>query len=263
MRAGERWFITPALPGLEYPPQQNQMVKIPLIYNGKQGSATRKKRPRVQIFFSGCAHRERGGPLCCASTRSTPSTTYHVKPQASPRMPRATRRGLRCSATAASKTSRTDPEGCSPGSRVLHRLAAEAVALRRRLPALSTEQARGGTVLHQSRKVRTSQRKHQMLPQHTPLCAAQRTGHATQSQPSVCPRGCLRKAWQARARHLRGHALRPGERATKSGGGAIANFFSRLCTSRAIAAENLRIHTMDSASLSAAVTAEIERQQAR
>jgi len=35
-----------------------------------------------------------------------------------------------------------------------------------------------------------------MLPQHTQLCAAQRTGHATQSRPSVCPRGCLRKAWQ-------------------------------------------------------------------
>ena len=56
--------------------------------------------------------------------------------------------------------------------------------------------------------------EHQMLPQHTQLCAAQRTGHATQSRPSVCPRGCLRKAWQARARLLRGHALRPGERAT-------------------------------------------------
>ena len=125
---------------------------------------------------------------------------------------RHTRRGLQYRATAASRTSRTDPGGCPPSSRGLHRLAAEAVALRRRLPALSTEQARGGTALHQSQEVRTSQRKHQMLPQHTQLCAAQRTGHATQSRPSVCPRGCRRKAWQACTRLLRGHALRPGER---------------------------------------------------
>ena len=89
------------------------------------------------------------------------------------------------------------------------------MALRRRLPALSTEQARGGTALHQLQEVRTSQWKHRMLPQHTQLCAAQRTGHATQSRPSVCPRGCLRKAWQARTRLLRGHALRAGERATR------------------------------------------------
>ena len=141
-------------------------------------------------------------------------------PSAAPRMPRATRRGLRCSATAASKTSRTAPACCPPGSRVLHRRAADAAALRRRLPALSTEQTSGGTALHQLQELRTSQRKHRMLPQFTQLCAAQRTGHATQSRPSVCPRGCLRKAWQARARLLRGHALRPGERATKSGGGS-------------------------------------------
>ena len=136
-------------------------------------------------------------------------------PRAAPRVPRATRRGRQYSAKAASSTPHTAPACCSPGSRVLHRLAADAAALRRRLPALSTEQARGGTALHQSQEVRTSQRKHQMLPQHTQLCAAQRTGHATQSRPSVCPRGCLRKAWQARARLLRGHALRPGERATQ------------------------------------------------
>ena len=137
-------------------------------------------------------------------------------PSAAPRMPRATRRGLRCSATAASKTSRTDPRGCPPCSRVLHRLAAEAVALRRRLPALSTEQTSGGTAFHQLQEVRTSQWKHRMLPPHTQLCAAQRTGHATQSRPSVWPRGCLRKAWQhvlassaampsARASEERGH----------------------------------------------------------
>ena len=36
--------------------------------------------------------------------------------------------------------------------------------------------------------MRTSQWKHQMLPQHMQLCAAQRTGHATQSRPSVCPK---------------------------------------------------------------------------
>ena len=137
------------------------------------------------------------------------------RPRAAPRMPRATRRGLQYRATAASRTSRTDPGGCSPGSRVLHRLAAEAVALRRRLPALSTEQARGGTALHQSQEVRTSQRKHQMLPQHTQLCAAQRTGHATQSRPSVCPRGCLRKAWQ---RVLASSAAMPSARASEERG---------------------------------------------
>ena len=136
-------------------------------------------------------------------------------PSAAPRMLRATRRGLRCSATAASKTSRTAPACRPPGSRVLHRRAADAAALRRRLPALSTEQTSGGTAFHQLQEVRTPQRKHRMLPQFTQLCAAQRTGHATQSRPSVWPRGCLRKAWQARTRLLRGHALRPGERATQ------------------------------------------------
>ena len=64
---------------------------------------------------------------------------------------------------------------------VLHRQAAEAVALRRRLPVLSTEQAHGSMALHQLQEVRTSQWKHQMLPHHPQLCAAQRTGHATQS----------------------------------------------------------------------------------
>jgi len=99
---------------------------------------------------------------------------------------------------------------------VLHRRAADAAALRRRLPALSTEQTSGGTALHQLQEVRTSQRKHRMLPQFTQLCAAQRTGHATQSRPSAWPRGCLRKAWQrvrassaampsARASEERGH----------------------------------------------------------
>ena len=141
-------------------------------------------------------------------------------PSVAPRMPRATRRGLRCSATAASKTSRTAPACCPPGSRVLHRRAADAAALRHRLPALSTEQASGGTAFHQLQEVRTSRWKHRMLPPHTQLCAAQRTDHATQSRPSACPRGCPRKAWQARARHLRGHALRPGERGAKSGGGS-------------------------------------------
>ena len=137
-------------------------------------------------------------------------------PSAAPRMLRATRRGLRCSATAASKTSRTAPACCPPGSRVLHRRAADAAALRRRLPALSTEQTSGGTALHQLQELRTSQRKHRMLPQFTQLCAAQRTGHATQSRPSAWPRGCLRKAWQrvrassaampsARASEERGH----------------------------------------------------------
>ena len=136
-------------------------------------------------------------------------------PSAAPRMPRATRRGLRCSATAASKTSRTDPRGCPPCSRVLHRLAAEAVALRRRLPALSTEQTSGGTAFHQLQEARTSQRKHRMLPQFTQLCAAQRTGHATQSRPSVWPRGCLRKAWQ---RVLASSAAMPSARASEERG---------------------------------------------
>ena len=136
-------------------------------------------------------------------------------PSAAPRMLRATRRGLRCSATAASKTSRTAPACCPPGSRVLHRRAADAAALRRRLPALSTEQASGGTAFHQLQEVRTSQWKHQMLPHHPQLCAAQRTGYATQSRPSVCPRGCLRKAWQARTRLLRGQCP-PRGRASKA-----------------------------------------------
>ena len=56
-----------------------------------------------------------------------------------------------------------------------------AVALRRCLPVLSTEQAHGGMALHQLQEVRASQWKHQMLPHHPQLCAAQRTGHATQS----------------------------------------------------------------------------------
>ena len=88
---------------------------------------------------------------------------------------------MQYSATAASPTLHTEPAGCSPGSTVLHRQAAEAMALRRRLPVLSTEQAHGGTALHQLQEVRTSQWKHQMLPHHPQLCAAQRTGHATQS----------------------------------------------------------------------------------
>ena len=133
-------------------------------------------------------------------------------PSAAPRMPRATRRGLRCSATAASKTSRTAPACCPPGSRVLHRRAADAAALRHRLPALSTEQASGGTAFHQLQEVRTSQRKHQMHLQHTQLCAAQRTGYATQSRHSVCPRGCLRTAWQ---RVLASSAAMPSARASE------------------------------------------------
>ena len=136
-------------------------------------------------------------------------------PSAAPRMLRATRRGLRCSATAASKTSRTAPACCPPGSRVLHRRAADAAALRRRLPALSTEQTSGGTAFHQLQEVCTSQRKHRMLPQFTQLCAAQRTGHATQSRPSVWPRGCLRKAWQ----HVRASsAAMPSARASEERG---------------------------------------------
>ena len=136
-------------------------------------------------------------------------------PSAAPRMLRATRRGLRCSATAASKTSRTAPACCPPGSRVLHRRAADAAALRRRLPALSTEQTSGGTALHQLQELRTSQRKHRMLPQFTQLCAAQRTGHATQSRPSVWPRGCLRKAWQ---RVLASSAAMPSARVSEERG---------------------------------------------
>ena len=136
-------------------------------------------------------------------------------PSAAPRMLRATRRGLRCSATAASKTSRTAPACCPPGSRVLHRRAADAVALRRRLPALSTEQTSGGTAFHQLQEVRTPQRKHRMLPQFTQLCAAQRTGHATQSRPSVWPRGCLRRAWQ---RVLASSAAMPSARASEERG---------------------------------------------
>ena len=136
-------------------------------------------------------------------------------PSAAPRMLRATRRGLRCSATAASKTSRTAPACCPPGSRVLHRRAADAAALRRRLPALSTEQTSGGTALHQLQELRTSQRKHRMLPQFTQLCAAQRTGYATQSRPSVCPRGCLWKAWQ---RVLASSAAMPSARASEHRG---------------------------------------------
>ena len=136
-------------------------------------------------------------------------------PSAAPRMPRATRRGLRCSATAASKTSRTAPACCPPGSRVLHRRAADAAALQHRLPALSTEQVSGGTAFHQLQEVRTSQWKHRMLPPHTQLCAAQRTGYATQSRPSVCPRGCLWKAWQ---RVLASSAAMPSARASEHRG---------------------------------------------
>ena len=128
---------------------------------------------------------------------------------------RHTRRGLQYRATAASRTSRTDPGGCPPSSRVLHRRAADAAALRRRLPALSTEQTSGGTAFHQLQEARTSQRKHRMLPQFTQLCAAQRTGHATQSRPSVCPRGCLRKAWQ---RVLASSAAMPSARASEERG---------------------------------------------
>ena len=88
---------------------------------------------------------------------------------------------MQYSATAASSTPHTEPAGCSPGSTLLHRQAAEAVALRRSLPVLSTEQAHGSMALHQLQEVRASQWKHQMLPHHPQLCAAQRTGHATQS----------------------------------------------------------------------------------
>ena len=98
---------------------------------------------------------------------------------------------------------------------MLHRRAADAAALRRRLPALSTEQASGGTAFHQLQEVRTSERKHQMHLQHTQLCAAQRTGYATQSRPSVCPRGCLRKAWQ---RVLASSAAMPSARASEERG---------------------------------------------
>ena len=136
-------------------------------------------------------------------------------PRAAPRVPRATRLGWQYSAKAASQTPRTPPACCSPGSRVLHRRAADAAALRRRLPALSTEQASGGTAFHQLQEVRTSQRKHQMHLQHTQLCAAQRTGYATQSRPSVCPRGCLRKAWQ---RVLASSAAMPSARASEERG---------------------------------------------
>ena len=48
--------------------------------------------------------------------------------------------------------------------------------------------------------------------QHTQLCAAQRTGYATQSRPSVCPRGCLWKAWQ---RVLASSAPMPSARASE------------------------------------------------
>ena len=95
---------------------------------------------------------------------------------------------------------------------MLHRRAADAAALRRRLPALSTEQTSGGTAFHQLQEVRTSERKHQMHLQHTQLCAAQRTGYATQSRPSVCPRGCLWKAWQ---RVLASSAAMPSARASE------------------------------------------------
>ena len=54
-----------------------------------------------------------------------------------------------------------------------------------------------------------------MLPQFTQLCAAQRTGHATQSRPSVWPRGCLRKAWQ---RVLASSAAMPSARASEERG---------------------------------------------
>ena len=71
-----------------------------------------------------------------------------------------------------------------PGAVALWRYVAlrDAAALRRRLPALSTEQTSGGTAFHQLQEARTSQRKHRMLPQFTQLCAAQRTGHATHQQ---------------------------------------------------------------------------------
>ena len=45
--------------------------------------------------------------------------------------------------------------------------------------------------------------------------------------------------------------------------GLFTRYFFRFCAHREAIAQNLRILTMDSASLSAAVTAEIERQQAR
>jgi len=57
--------------------------------------------------------------------------------------------------------------------------------------------------------VRTSQWKHQMLPQHMQLYA-----EPTLSLPKQA-RGCLRKAWQVPTRLLGGHALRPGERAAQ------------------------------------------------
>ena len=138
--------------------------------------------------------------------------TSSATPRAAPRVPRATRLGRQYSAKAASQTPRTAPACCPPGSRGLHRRAADAAALRRRLPALSTEQTSGGTAFHQLQEVRTSQRKHRMLPQFTQLCAAQRTGHATQSRPSAWPRGCLRKAWQ---RVLASSAATPSARASE------------------------------------------------
>ena len=54
-----------------------------------------------------------------------------------------------------------------------------------------------------------------MLPQFTQLCAAQRTGHATQSRPSVWPRGCLQKAWQ---RVLASSTTMPSARASEERG---------------------------------------------
>jgi len=59
------------------------------------------------------------------------------------------------------------------------------MALRRRLPVLSTEQAHGGTDLHQLQEVRTSQWKHQMLPHHPQLCAAQRAGGPRHAEPTL------------------------------------------------------------------------------
>ena len=153
---------------------------------------------RAALALRGLAHRARSLALS--------------GPRAAPRVPRATRRGMQYSAKAASPTPHTPPAGCSPGSRVLHRRAAGAVALRRRLPALSTEQARGGTALHQLQEVRASQWKHKMLSHHPQLCAAQGTGYAAQSRLPGCPRGCL---WTALKRVLASSAAMSSARASE------------------------------------------------
>ena len=150
---------------------------------------------------------------------------FAIGPRAAPRVPRATRLSWQYNAKAASQTPRTAPACCPPGSRVLHRRAADAAALRHRLPALSTEQASGGTAFHQLQEVRTSERKHQMHLQHTQLCAAQRTGYATQSRPSVCPRGCLWKAWQ---RVLASSAAMPSARASEQRERGHNHFWNRV-----------------------------------